>query len=135
MRQNAAHGHARKCSLPRDFFLGRVEIAADLWFAAGMSFAHALRIAREVLRNVFARERLAEEAPPAPSPRPARASLARMLLARETLPLDPEPPRAPRARASSAAETLAEEPVAERAPGRHRWLRWLFRPESLEPHP
>lgn len=135
MRQNAAHGHARKCSLRRDFFLERVEIDADLWFAAGMSAAHALRIIRETLRNVFARERLAEEAPPAPSSRPPRTSLARMLFAAEPLPLDPEPPSAPRARASFAADTLSEEPVAERAPGGHRWLRWLFRPESLEPHP
>jgi hypothetical protein len=98
-----------------------------------MSAAHALRIIREIVRNIFAQERLGEEASPPATPGPRRTSLARMLFAPEPLPLDPEAPRA--ARAPAPVETLAEEPVAERAPGRHRWVRWIFRPESLEPHP
>jgi hypothetical protein len=132
MRQIAAPDRECKCSPRRDICPSGVEITADLWFAAGMSSAHALRIIREIVRNIFAQERLAEETPPPSTPAPRRTSLARILFAPEPLPLDPETPRPPRA---PAAETLGEEPEAERAPGRGRWLRWLFRPESLEPHP
>lgn len=103
-----------------------------------MAAAHALRVIRDVLRNVFARERL-DVAPLPATPERPRASLLKALLAAEPLPLDPEPP--PRARrpgvlrALFGREVLSESPPESPRPARQRWLRWLFRPESLDPPP
>jgi hypothetical protein len=109
------------------------------------------------LRNVFARERLAEAPERARGPR--RPSALRVLLAPEPLPLAPErtprrhrgtlralfaperlsqePPGPPRPRlgllrALLAAEQLPEEPPAPPRPRRHHWLAWLLSPERLD---
>lgn len=102
-----------------------------------MDVAHALRIGRQVLRNVFARERL-DEAPPPPAAAPAAAHRPawRLLFAPEELAVDPEPAPPPRripVFAIFTPEVLPEEPPPEPSPPRARWLRWLFVPESLEP--
>jgi len=103
-----------------------------------MASAQVLRIAREVLRNLFARERLGVTAADVPAA-PRRTSLLKLLFAIEPLPLDPEPapgrPRTGILRALLAPEALAEAPLEPPRPGRHAWLRWLFRPESLDPPP
>ena len=100
--------------------------------------AHALRVAREILRNVFAREQLGVAIPPAAPERP-RTSLLKALLAAEPLPLDPEPPPRPPSpgvlRALLGREVLPESPPAPPRQARQHWLRWLFRPESLDPPP
>lgn len=120
-----------------------------------MHGAHGLRKVGEFLRNVFARETLGAEPEDPPPPRRAR-TIGRALFEIEELAEDP-PPR-PRARAPAAREALPPEPPpaprTPRGPGvlralfvpehlpedpaeppraRHRWLAWLFRPESLDP--
>ncbi len=115
-----------------------VEIAPGLWFAAVMSIAHALRVIPEIMRNLFARERLDTLPAPPRAERP-RLSIFRALFAIEPLPLDPEPPAPPRRagilRALLAPESLPEAPPAAPRHPRQRWLRWIFRPESLDPPP
>jgi hypothetical protein len=127
-----------------------------------MNVAHALRIGREIVRNLFAREPLGEDTIPPPGA-PPRPSIARLLFAPERLDeapeagprrqrgglaralfvperLEEEPPGPPRARRPSLARALfAPEPLPEDPPAaprrRRRWLRWLVVPEVLDPPP
>jgi hypothetical protein len=100
-----------------------------------MSPTHGLRVAREIVRHLFARERLSED--PVASPfRPPRPSLLRLLFAPETLPQDPERRPAPRAGILSALfrrEQLGEAPAPAPRPPRRSWLRTLLAPERLDP--
>ncbi len=122
-----------------------------------MQVAHGLRKLGHAVRNALAHETL--EADPETPPRSHRArSLARALFAiedlpvdppverprrgalaaREELPLDPEPPRRPARGPGILRALLVPERLPEDAPEpprarRHRWLAWLFRPESLDP--
>ncbi len=94
------------------------------------------RRARSLARALFAIEELPED--PQPPAHPSRRDRLRALAASEELPLDPEaPPRASRGpgvlRALLVPEQLPEDPVEPSRPARHRWLSWLFRPESLDP--
>jgi hypothetical protein len=100
-----------------------------------------LRILSQIVRNLFARERL-DEAPAEVETVPARRAgpaLVSMLFAPEPLPLDPEsPPRVHRgglAAALFAREPLPEDPPAPPRGRRGRWLRWLAAPERLDPPP
>ncbi len=123
---------------------------------------HALRIAAEIVRNLFARETLGEVAASREATQPVseRPTLLATIFAIETLPVDPEPPRRaerdearglfsaealpedpvppPRARrrgilrALFAFEALSEDPAPPPHPRRRRWLSWLFGLESLE---
>lgn len=104
-----------------------------------MAVAHGLRNIGSILRNVFARETLDVE--PESPPRAHRVrSLASALFAIEELPLDPEEPSRPGRgaallRALLVPEHLPHEPREPAPRSRHRWLAWLFRPESLDHHP
>jgi hypothetical protein len=138
MRQFVAEPESRNVPPPWKISDGRVEIRAALWFAARMESAQALRVAREILRNLFAREQLGVTSALPPSKRPS-ASILKILFAAEPLPLDPEPAPKPRRpgilRALIAREELPESPPGPPRPARHHLLRWLFRPESLDPPP
>lgn len=124
----------------RSFFRRVIEIPRAVWFAGHMNAAQALRVARQIVRDLFARESLGEAPPPVShAAAKARPSLARLLFAPEPLPLDPEvaPPtrRATFVRALFAPEALPEEPPPAPRPPRPGWLRSLFAPESLDPPP
>jgi len=109
-----------------------------------MPLTHQLRTIKNVLRNVFARERL-EEAPERSDPPPgtpdslaAPPSFAAMLFAREPLAMDPEP-RADARRLGWAGpfarEPLAEDPEPPASAARAGILRALLAPEPLPEHP
>jgi len=92
---------------------------------------------RALARGLFAIEELPVDPCP-PAPPSGRGAALRALFAIEELPVDPEPPAPAVAgrgllRALLAPESLPEDPEAAPGKARHRWLRWLFRPESLDP--
>lgn len=95
------------------------------------------RRGRALARGLFAIEELPVDPCP-PAPPSGRGAALRALFAIEELSVDPEPP-APAVsgggvlRALFVPEALPEDPVEAPGKARHRWLRWLFRPESLDP--
>jgi hypothetical protein len=106
-----------------------------------MHFTHALRVAREVMRNVFAREALEET--PASAVRdtaPHRSSLARLAFESEPLGLEPEAPRGQLQPGIIgllvARESLPLDPEdPPRIVERGRFVRALFVPEPLPQDP